>query len=157
MSLHAQLADHPLLAGMNDQLISAMESCARMQTFKEGDTLLRQDVEIGDFYLLLNGTVALSIQMPQSTPMPIQTLNAGDALGWSWLIPPYRSFFDATALAPVEVIALNCQALRDAMETNHDLGYALLKRVLAPMLSRLQACRLQLMDVYGQPGQGGAP
>jgi hypothetical protein len=34
---------------------------------------------------------------------------------------------------------------------DHDLGYALLKRFLPVLVQRLQAMRLQLLDVYGPP------
>ena len=36
-------------------------------------------------------------------------------------------------------------------EADHDLGYALMKRFLPVLVQRLQATRLQILDVYGPP------
>ena len=73
----------------------------------------------------------------------------GDILGWSWLFPPYRTMFDARALGVVRTLAFDAACLRGKCEQDHTLGYELLGRFAPVMLGRLQATRLQLMDVYG--------
>ena len=45
--------------------------------------------------------------------------------------------------------------LRDKCEADHDLGYELMKRFAPVMLERLQATRLQLLDVYGSRAATG--
>jgi hypothetical protein len=42
--------------------------------------------------------------------------------------------------------------LRKKCEEDHDLGYELMKRFSAVMIQRLQATRLQLLDLYGEGG-----
>jgi hypothetical protein len=49
----------------------------------------------------------------------------------------------------VRAIALDGKCLRTKCEQNHDLGYELLKRFSQIMSRRLDATRLQLLDVYG--------
>jgi len=70
-------------------------------------------------------------------------------LGWSWLIEPYKWHFDARAVELTRVIALNGECLRKKCEQDHDLGYALMKRVAQLMEQRLTATRMQLLDMYG--------
>ena len=48
-------------------------------------------------------------------------------------------------------IALDAKCLRDKCDADHDLGYELLKRFLPVLVQRLQATRLQMLDVYGSP------
>jgi CRP-like cAMP-binding protein len=76
-------------------------------------------------------------------------LAAGEVLGWSWLIPPYHWKFDARAIEQTRALALDGKCLRTKCEEDHDLGYELLKRFAQIMEERLQATRLQLLDVYG--------
>jgi hypothetical protein len=76
-------------------------------------------------------------------------LGEGEILGWSWLIPPYNWHFDARAVELTRAIALDGKCLRNKCEQDHDLGYELLKRFAHIMEQRLQATRLQLLDVYG--------
>ena len=70
-------------------------------------------------------------------------------LGWSWLFPPYQWHFDARALELTRTTALDGQCLRIKCEEDHELGYRLGQRFAHVMMQRLQATRLQLLDVYG--------
>jgi CRP/FNR family transcriptional regulator, cyclic AMP receptor protein len=56
--------------------------------------------------------------------------------------------FDARANDSVRAIALDGKCLRTKCEENHDLGYEVLKRFAQIMEQRLEATRLQLLDVY---------
>lgn len=146
------LSRHPFLLDLPSTCLSAVARIARQRHFPAGTRLLQHDVEIVEFYLLEEGRVALEIDSPQCGDIFVQTLGPGAILGWSWLIPPYRSHFDATALEDVDAIAVDAAGMRAAMEHDHDLGYAFLIRLMPTLLGRLQACRMQVMDVYGQPG-----
>ena len=63
-------------------------------------------------------------------------------------MPPYQWKFHAHAVEDVRAIALDGKCLRTKCEQNHDLGYELLKRFAQIMEQRLEATRLQLLDVY---------
>jgi CRP/FNR family cyclic AMP-dependent transcriptional regulator len=81
----------------------------------------------------------------------IQTVGAGEALGWSWLFPPYRWHFGALAVESVEAVALCARTMRNRMEENHEFGYAIALRVGHVLLERLQATRLRLLEIYDVP------
>ncbi len=81
-------------------------------------------------------------------PIVIETIEAGEVLGWSWLFPPYRWHFNARALEPIRAIMLDGVCLREKGEIDHDLGYELVKRMAHILIERLQSTRLQLLDVY---------
>jgi hypothetical protein len=78
----------------------------------------------------------------------IATLEEGDIMGWSWLVPPYYWRLDARAVQQTHVLALDGKCLRSKCEENHDLGYELLKRFTQVIEQRLHATRMQLLDVY---------
>jgi CRP-like cAMP-binding protein len=79
--------------------------------------------------------------------MPVQTLGAGDVLGWSWLFPPFAWHFQARAIEPASAVALSGASLLVNAERNHDFGYELMKRVAQVVIRRLQAARKQLLDL----------
>jgi hypothetical protein len=60
--------------------------------------------------------------------------------------------FDASAVEETLAFALDGVCLRTKCEENHDLGYEMMKRFSLIIIERLQATRLQLLDVYGRPG-----
>ena len=70
----------------------------------------------------------------------------------SWLVPPYRWTNDAKAIELTRAIAMDATCLRQKCEGDHDLGYEMMKRFMPILIQRLQATRLQILDVYGVPG-----
>jgi CRP-like cAMP-binding protein len=117
--------------------------------FDGGQYLFHEGEEAEKFFLIRHGRIALEVFTPDRGPITIQTLEPGDILGWSWLVPPYQWRFDAKAIELVRAIALDGKCLRTKCETDHDLGYDLLKRFAHVIEQRLEATRLQLLDVYG--------
>jgi CRP-like cAMP-binding protein len=148
-TLEPILAEHPFLKDLNPRHLQLIVGCAWNARFNAGQFIFREGEEANHFYLIRHGKVTLEIFVPGRGPLVIQTLTEGDVLGWSWLFPPYRWHFDAQAIGLTRAIALDGKCLRSKCEEDHDLGYELLKRFSHIMLQRLQATRLQLLDIYG--------
>ena len=147
-TLEPILAQHSFFEGLDADYLKVLVGCASNVRFEQGAYLFRTGEEASQFYLLRQGRIALEIYAPQRPPIVVQTLEAGDILGWSWLIPPYRWRFDARAVDATRAIGLDGKCLRTKCEENHDLGYELLKRFVHITTQRLEATRLQLLDVY---------
>lgn len=147
-SLEPILAQHSFFEGLDPAYLKVLVGCASNVRFAESAYLFRTGEEASHFYLIREGRIALEIYAPQRPPIVVQTLEAGDILGWSWLIPPYRWRFDARVVDAARAIALDGKCLRTKCEENHDLGYELLKRFVDITTQRLEATRLQLLDVY---------
>ena len=49
---------------------------------------------------------------PGGGTLVIETLDEGDVVGWSWLVPPYRWAFDARALDLTRAVAFDGACLR---------------------------------------------
>ncbi len=148
-ALEPILAQHPFLEGMEQRHLELLVGCASNVRFDAGRFLFREGEEANHFYFVRLGRVVLEIFSPQRGPIEIETLTEGDVLGWSWLVPPYYWRFDARAVETTHAIALDGEYLRSKCETDKDLGYELLKRFVNIMDRRLQATRLQLLDLYG--------
>ena len=147
-TLERILAEHSFFEGLETEYLKLLVGCASNVRFQAGAYLFREGEEASHFYLIRQGRVAVEIYAPQRPPIVVQTLEGGDILGWSWLIPPYHWRFDARVVEPARAIALDGKCLRSKCEENHDLGYALLKRFAHIVEQRLEATRMQLLDVY---------
>lgn len=95
--------------------------------------------------------MALEIKAPGREPLVIQTLSAGEILGVSWLVRPYCWALDAKAIELTRAIAVDAACLRQKFDEDHDFGYEMMQRFVPVLMKRLQATRLQLLDVYGRP------
>ena len=147
-TLEPILSEHPFLKRLKPDYLKILVGCASNVRFNAGQHLFREGEEANQFYMIRPGKVAVEVRAAELGPITVQTVGEGDVLGWSWLIPPYRWRFDARALELTRAIALDGICLRTKSEEDHDLGYELLKRFSNIIVERLEATRLQLLDIY---------
>jgi len=142
----ATLAAQPFLHGMSEAHLELLAADSLPAEFQAGERILNEDGPANRFYLILEGRVEIESPLLDADPRPIQTLVAGDLLGWSWLFPPYCWHFDARAATPVKAICFYGKHVREVCDANHDLGYELMKRVSATLIQRLQSTRRELAE-----------
>ena len=148
------LEEIDVFRGLADEHLDLIAGCALNRVFADGEMLLREGEPANEFFAIRHGTVALETFVPQRGAVTIETLHGGDVLGWSWLVPPHRTVYDARALGVVRAIAFDGACLRAKCDEDPRLGYELLKRFTEVIVERLQATRLRLLDVYGPvPGR----
>ena len=147
-SLEPILAGHPFLSGLDPKHLAVLAGCASNMRFDAGQFLSREGEDANQFFFIRHGRVSIETFSPQKHAITIETLSEGDVLGWSWLIPPYTWRFDARAIEMTRTLALDGQCLRAKCEEDHDLGYELMKRFSNIIDRRLQATRMQLLDLY---------
>jgi CRP/FNR family cyclic AMP-dependent transcriptional regulator len=148
-ALDELLADVPALASLNASQRELIAGCARNTVFGSGEHLMREGEAADTFFVIRHGTVALETFVPARGPATLETLHEGDLLGWSWLVPPYRTVFDARALEDVRALAFDGACLRGKAADDAVLGRALLECFTPVIVERLQATRMRLLDFYG--------
>ena len=142
-----RVALHPFLAGMNHRELALLTDCAMVVQLKNGQMIFREGDIANRFYLIESGKVILESSGTLGDPVVIDTIGAGDLLGWSWMFPPYVWHFAARAVEPVTAIFFYGTILREYCERDHSLGYELFKRMGAVMIKRLQAARTKMVAV----------
>lgn len=148
-NIERALSEHPFLAGISPKHIKTLSICAAEVVFKPGEFLFHEGEEADKIFFIKHGKINVETFVPQKGPITIQTQSAGEVLGWSWLVPPYRWHFDARAYELTRAVALDGACIRENCETDHDLGYEVMKRFTTVIAQRLEATRLQLLDIYG--------
>ena len=143
-----QLRESAFFADFDGAMLEQVAPCTRPGKFPAGAYILRDGEKSDTFHLLCHGTVAIELAAPPRGRILIQTLDVGDTIGWSWLVPPYRWNFDARAVSLVRTLEIDAQKLRELAERDHDFGYRLLQRLVPLIAGRLTAARLQMLDLY---------
>jgi CRP/FNR family transcriptional regulator, cyclic AMP receptor protein len=146
--LSTRIALHPFLAGMNHTQLTLLTDCAVTRHFSANQIILREGQFANGFYLIETGKVALESETTFGESIPIQIVGAGDLLGWSWMFPPYIWQFTARAIEPSTALFFYAAILRGYCEKDHSLGYELLKRISAVMVTRLQAAHDQMLSIH---------
>ena len=148
-----QLAQHAFVGDeFKPQHIERLKALAREVGFAPDQVIFREGEEFADFYLIVSGRVGLEM-LAGGRALRVQTLSAGDELGWSALLMGSGKHFQARALGPVEALAFDGGELLKACKDDPSFGYALMHRLLAVVAERLQATRLQVLDSYSVIGK----
>jgi len=153
-TLPESITKHPFFDGMKSDHLSVLVEGAKDVQFRPGDVLFREGEPASHFYLIQTGKIIVESRKPGGSAV-VQTLTAGEVLGWSWLFPPFCWHFQAKAVAPSQVIMLSGAHLLAAAERDHDFGYELMKRVSQLVISRLQATRKLLLELQVQSALEG--
>lgn len=144
--LAALPAEHcgPLMALARDV---ALPGATRI--FEEGGAADR-------FWIVRSGTVALDIQVPGRGRAVVETIGAGDLLGWSWLCPPRQWHLGAETRERTTAWEFDAAAVRDLCAERPALGLAVVTLVAETIGDRLRNTRTRLLDLYETRGSGPA-
>jgi len=138
----------PFFEEMPEDHLDFISGCAKHVRFNEGEFITLQGKDANQFFAIREGLVALEIEAANKT-FTIQTVQEGNLLGWSWLIPPYRWHFDSRAITPVSAICFDAVCVREKCEKEREFGYEVLKRFSRLIIQRLMVTRMLLADMYG--------
>ncbi|MDI9550002.1 MAG: cyclic nucleotide-binding domain-containing protein [Chloroflexota bacterium] len=151
-TLEEVIVEHPFFRGLRAEYVTLIARCAGNVRFAPSQYLFHEG-EIADrFFLVRRGLVSLEIFVPGRGPVSIQTVGEQEVIGWSWMVRPYRWRYTARALEQTRAVAFDASCMRRKCDANHDLGYEMMLRFAGIISYRLQATRLQFMDIYSLNG-----
>jgi CRP-like cAMP-binding protein len=137
-------ASHEFLRSLDDRCLMDLASGARPFTRAAGEYLTRAGETSDALHLIQSGTVLVGSETKDGAFSTLLTVGPGGVVGWSWAVPPYDSKFTCRADGPVGGLMIDAAWLRDRCERNHELGYHLLRELIASLTRRLIASREQL-------------
>jgi CRP-like cAMP-binding protein len=128
--------------------LDRLAALARPVEWQAGRTVFREGDRDDFLYLVVEGRVALEISVPPRGRARILTVGPGEVFGWSSVYYQQPKTAGATAVTPTRALALDAARLRELSEADCRFGYWLACRLLHVVSERLQATRLQLLDVF---------
>ena len=131
-------ASHAFLNRLNDRCLMELAAGAVPFAASAGHLARKGDVARA-FYLIQSGAVEVGTDGPDGDFQLLWSVGPGGVIGWSWLVPPHRWNFSCKADGPVQGLMFDAQWLRDKCEENHELGYHLLKEMVASITAPFAA------------------
>ena len=115
----------------------------------EATSVLMREGEPSDFLsLVLDGRVGLRVRVPERGQVTVMTVEPGDVVGWSAVVPPYRATSTAVALVDTELARFDGPELRAALVADAEFASELYPVLLSAVARRLEGTRLQLLDLF---------
>ena len=143
------VTDAHTLDRLSPALRKQLLALARGLDFRAGTPILREGVDTPFLGLIETGRVALRLRVPElGHRLTIVTIEPGELLGWSAVVPPYRATVDAIATEPTRVLAIDAALLRAHLARDCELAAELLPLVLESVSIRLSSSWSQLLDMF---------
>ena len=141
-------------AGLSPEAVARLAGIAALKDVDAGTELTREGQVTESFSIVLAGRVALRTLVPERGMVTILTVEPGDVVGWSAIVPPHRGTANAVAIEPVRLLELPGEKLRALLRSDHALAASVYPRVLQAVSRRLAATRLQLLDLFAREEWG---
>ena len=143
-------AQPSLLDRLSADMRRRLEAMAQPLEFARGAEILHEGRDTPFLGVVETGRVALRLRVPElGDRVTIVTIEPGDLVGCSALVPPFRATVDSVATEPTRILAVDAAQLRERLAADRELAAAFLPLVLESMSNRLGASWQQLLDLFG--------
>jgi CRP/FNR family transcriptional regulator, cyclic AMP receptor protein len=136
---------HPFLRRLPACQAEKMAALARHVSFPPDHRLFEEGTPARKLWLIDAGQVALDTLVPGQGRVTIERLGRGDLLGLSWFHAPYLWDYGSITTQPMQAFEFDAAEVRAACDADPVLGYAVVSRLLAVAVHRLQATRCRLV------------
>lgn len=145
------LQNMEFVEGLEKKHLKKLAEIGTKVSFPAGETFFKEGEVSNVVYLIQEGQVAVEIFVPSRGRVTILTLGPGQLLGWSPLFAQRPNSASGRTTAPTQAIALDAAKLRQFCQTDHELGCFIGWHAAQVIANRLQATRLQLLDIFAHP------
>jgi signal transduction histidine kinase len=123
----------------------ALDTIARLaveESYSEGTVIFSEGSTARNLYLLLRGKISLEkrVQLGNTgTPRraTLSVIGAGQALGWSSLVPPFEYTSSGVCLDDLELISIPGEELRDLMLKQPAVGFTISQSIASIIRGRM--------------------
>jgi CRP/FNR family transcriptional regulator, cyclic AMP receptor protein len=142
------LRRYPYFAGIDDNSLRQLAMIAEERPKVPAGTLLFSEGDPAKHMsIIVSGEVNIQYLLGNGEKRTVDTLVAGDLLGFSAMVKPFKYTAFATAVQPTDLVLIDAAKLRELCEEDPRLGYQLTLEVAALLSHRLEGARVQLAAI----------
>ncbi len=137
------LSQNELFGPLTEQELSKLAPLCSTFSAAEEAALFLEGRFASHLYLVTEGQIALQkrIRVPHATRpkrMTVTVCRAGEVVGWSALVEPYKYTLSAVAWDASRLIRIDAKMLRMALNLYPEIGYKIMGTLSAVMSRRLR-------------------
>lgn len=156
------LRRYPFFSRLSMDQITTLAKLATEKTVEADYFFFREDEKSTNFYLLLEGAVAIVYELPErevehkisdqftrklkTRDVIVSTVGPGDVFGWSGLIPPHKTTAGAKAVTPCRVVIFDCIELLKEFDKDCAFAYLMTQKAAKVIRERLQDVRIESLS-----------
>ncbi|HKI52420.1 MAG TPA: cyclic nucleotide-binding domain-containing protein [Geothermobacteraceae bacterium] len=145
---YVEIFQDGLLQGLAPDEAEAFVTRCEKKVYRDQTVLFKEMTEATTLYLLLEGEVDLTFALPADKgEAALATRQAGDAVGWSSLVPPYQYTFSGVCKGEVTLLQIDRATMQDIFSANYHLGFIFMRNIAALSGDRLHRVQEKLARV----------
>jgi len=122
---------------LSDEMLKKVISISEKMIFDENEYVYRSKDKADNLYLVKQGKVLLEQSISDKITVSVDSIKPGFSFGWVSLLSEGIHKLDAVCAEPSNVSVVNAEKLQALMESDQELGFRIMKRVLEMIKSRL--------------------
>jgi CRP-like cAMP-binding protein len=140
-----------VFGGLSDAELEAVASIVVKRELEPGAIIFHEGDRAEEFYILLEGRVALQMSLPSSQSasvrrVTIDIMSPTQVFGWSAVVPPHEYTLAAVCLQRAEILAVDGAKLEQVLLSNPQAGFSVMKGFIGVVASRLTDTRHVLVS-----------
>lgn len=148
ITLDSILAELPATSRLDASDRAKLAAIATLRECAPDERIYAEGEPVRSCALIASGRVAIRMRVPGQPDRTVITLGPGELIGWSALTDQTGYAAAAIAVERSHLVVLDREPLVTLCETDHDIGYVLMRLALDQVARRLHDTRVQLLDLY---------
>jgi CRP-like cAMP-binding protein len=136
-----------IFGSLTEEQRQRVGSLERTETYEADAVICKQGAEARKLYLVEEGQVAVECELQDGKRIPISSVSAGGAFGWSALVRPYQFTATVVALSRTRVRAIEREALLALMRSDPRMGLLIMQDIASITASRLRNLELEMIGL----------
>lgn len=141
----------PWLNQLEDLSLESLRKISRIIQLGSDEILFHEGDKEEYLYVLLEGRIAIEMNVPNRGNTLVYTVEPFDIIGWSSVTPVIRQMTaTAKTLSPSTLLALDAIKLRQLCDEDNKIGYTFMLRLANTIAMRLLVTRFQLVELLSK-------
>jgi len=120
----------------------AVAKLAEAECFYPEHILFNENAPGEYLYLLVEGEIEVLYAIGEEGPSRVDQMSAGDIVGCSALVPPYKYTSTTRSLTKIDVLVIETKALRELMHEDCRLGFSIQQHIMRFLMDQIINFRL---------------
>ncbi len=145
-----EIKEYKLFSGLDKNELEKIANLCTRKTFERGSVIFSNFTPASDIYILEEGndTIQIEISITDEKRIIIHTLSKGETFGWSSLGKPHIRTATARCVDNVKVISIDVRSLLQLLDSDHNMGYYIMKNLAEHISSRLSYTTLAFRNEF---------
>ena len=129
---------------LSDAQLEAIAEITTAVCYPPGYVLFEEGKPGEHLFFLRKGNVDVLYNIGEEGQVHVDNVTGEEIVGCSALIAPHLYSATEKSLTEVEVLDIDANSLRELMENDHDLGFALQSQIIRVLMDRILDLRLRV-------------